>query len=155
MFQTAFQSTAFSFNAFQIASDTSSARSGYWRQFFYNLQEESLKADEKPVPEVKQDKSEKTVVAMNARKPVKKAPRKVEEVMPFEPEPLPAFRRKPVYKTVTVQDELAALPTAKNFAVFANKLENKVVQLAVQRERKQKQRRRLRRKVAALLLLAA
>ena len=77
-------------------------RSGYWRLFYTQLQEEALKKDadaKLPKPEV--------TVAETVWEPIKKKPKaRVKAVEPLEPIPeLPKFKRKVVSTTPTVNEQ--------------------------------------------------
>jgi len=152
MFQTAFQPTAFSINAFQIASTGDTARSGYWREFFYKMQEEALKSEEKepkPLQGDAQAESKPVIAKLNA----KKASPAIEK--PFQPPALPPFKRSPIYTAPSVQEQLSAVANNDNFSVFAKKLDDKILNLALEKQRRTKRRNRLRRRAAAILLMAA
>ena len=86
---------SFSLQSFKMAEEANSGRSGYWKLFFYNMQEEALKKHEQ-----KQGESEAQSPSSRApQKPVakpKRARRRVveeeESLEEFEPLPKPLYR---------------------------------------------------------------
>ena len=79
-----------------MAEEASSGRSGYWKLFFYNMQEEALRKDEQ-----KQGKSATQSAGSRApQKPVAKPKRTArpaieeEPLEEFEPLPKPLYRKK-------------------------------------------------------------
>ena len=92
-----FKPVSFSLQSFKMAEEANSGRSGYWKLFFYNMQEEALRKDEQ-----KQGKSATQSAGSRApQKPVAKPKRTrsriVEEVVEaeeFEPLPKPMYRNK-------------------------------------------------------------
>lgn len=134
------------------ATPTNDTKSGYWRLFYYKMQEEALKVGEEVVEKIETKAKRDTVVLLAAKK---KAPKpRVELEKDFVPEPLPKFKPLPVYTEPSVHELLDSVPSVHNFAVFINRAEIKLFSLAVAREQKIK-RRHVRRRVAAFLLLAA
>lgn len=103
-----FKPVSFSLQSFKMAEEASSGRSGYWKLFFYNMQEEALKKHEQ-----KQGESEAQSASSRAsQEPVAKPKRArihtIEEVEPSEEfEPLP----KPIYRQQTdfVPNEITCL----------------------------------------------
>ena len=90
-----FKPVSFSLQSFKMAEEANSGRSGYWKLFFYNMQEEALKKHEQ-----KQGESEAQSPSSRApQKPVakpKRARRRVveeeESLEEFEPLPKPLYR---------------------------------------------------------------
>ena len=87
---------SFSLQSFKMAEEANSGRSGYWKLFFYNMQEEALKKHEQ-----KQGESEAQSPSSRApQKPVAKPKRpRVRRVTPeavedFEPLPKPIYRQQ-------------------------------------------------------------
>ena len=76
---------SFSLQSFKMAEEASSGRSGYWKLFFYNLQEEALKP-----PVVPPDLSEKE--KRKRKKSVKLEPLVELEEYDKLPNPLPLYR---------------------------------------------------------------
>mgnify|MGYP000270539646 CR=1 FL=1 len=88
-----FNPTSFSRVSFNGASQpvVQDGRSGYWRLFYYQLQEEALK--EKPPANVVKEVKPSPVVKKKA-KPRRVEKEEVEEAIPFRP--LPMFERKEI-----------------------------------------------------------
>ena len=87
---------SFSLQSFKMAEEANSGRSGYWKLFFYNMQEEALRKDEQ-----KQGKSATQSAGSRApQKPVAKPKRSrahrvtPEAVEDFEPLPKPIYRQQ-------------------------------------------------------------
>lgn len=87
---------SFSLQSFKMAEEANSGRSGYWKLFFYNMQEEALKKHEQ-----KQGESEAQSTGSRApQKPVAKPKRSrahrvtPEAVEDFEPLPKPIYRQQ-------------------------------------------------------------
>jgi len=131
---------------------TNDAKSGYWRLFYYKMQEEALKVGEKVVEKIETEAKRDKVVLLATKKKVLKP--RVEQEKDFIPEPLPKFKPLPVYAEPSAHELLSSLPSLHNFTVFINRAETRLFSLAVAREQKIK-RRHARRRVAAFLLLAA
>lgn len=147
--QIAFQQCAFQDTAFQTDPCVNDGRSGYWRLFFTQMQEEALKKrDEKKEPaevvgtvtEIKTDK--RTKVRKPAAPP---KPAKVEKPLPVIP-----FRKLPTKLEPTAFDELAKLPPLA-LETYARHLSGVIINLATEKEKRKKHRRKL----AAFLLMAA
>ena len=88
---------SFSLQSFKMAEEANSGRSGYWKLFFYNMQEEALKKHEqkqgKGTPQGPSSRAPQKPVA----KPKRPRSRIVEEVVEaeeFEPLPKPMYRNK-------------------------------------------------------------
>jgi hypothetical protein len=152
--QMAFQKCAFDATAFQTdPCDTPSGRSGYWRLFFTQMQEEALKEYEKKTgaPVTKPVVPAEPVTA-KAKTP--KKPKRVEPEVKVETYPeVPKFKLKPVYETPDTYDALANLPKVV-LASELTALQAKIYDFQVHLDRKQRQQRN-RRRAAAFLLLAA
>ena len=124
-------------------------RSGYWRLFFTQMQEEALKQYEE-----KTGKKVEKLPTAEAKKPIKKKPVKasveemVEDVAPLPP----PFTVAPVKTIASVGELLAKLPElpAANDPYVLAVLSAKIVELQIS-----KRRRDSRRRAAAFLLLAA
>lgn len=80
---------------------TSDGRSGYWRLFFMQLQEEALKKKEELAPQETQQHEE-------AAKPPKTKKQKLPPLVPLEEYEKPNFKRKKIFTDPTeVQETLA------------------------------------------------
>lgn len=146
-------------SVFGSREETATARSGYWRLFFMEMQEEALK---KTVKEEAKKAYEKTVgdsgklaaskVSTPPRKkqPKSVVPKKREKVE--KPTPIIPFRKLPTKLEPTVYDELVKLPEIAieqyTFVIRANAV-------LYNFEQEKQKRRKHRRKVAAFLLMAA
>jgi hypothetical protein len=87
--------SAISFNGASAQPEKQDGRSGYWRLFFQQLQEE---ADKPKTTEPTQVEAEVVAVKTKAvAKPVKV--KKPVKVMPEEPEVVPPFRPLPMYES--------------------------------------------------------
>lgn len=124
-------------------------RSGYWRLFFTQMQEEALKQYEE-----KTGKKVEKMASVEAKKTSKKKPLKVvKEVSEVEePQSVSSFVAAPVKTSASVGELLAKLPElpAANDPYILAVLSAKVVELRIS-----KQRREQRRRAAVFLLLAA
>jgi len=131
--------------------EETSGRSGYWRLFFYKMQEEALKSEEQ-IPEITEQHSEQPKPAKVAK--VAKKIRKPYEVKEEIPEPikLPPFKRKPVYTQPSAHEKLLALQPLPAPVRIRHNREDNVIQLNIE---KIKRKQRARRRAAAFLLLAA
>lgn len=100
----AFQRCAFQFGAFQTSPCKQDARSGYWRLFYYQLQEEALrKRDEKlQIPE-KNPKGSKVVSAKAKR--VKKEKSRVDEVVRHKEQNIRKIQLPNKITPVTLQED--------------------------------------------------
>lgn len=129
---------------------TQSGRSGYWRLFYTQLQEEALKKDEKTVEHTGSMVVTETVhdkVAAPKKLAKKKVPAHVTPEV-FVPPDLPTFKRTPVYTTPSIYEQVQQL-IALDPVPYTKARHNS-------RERITKQRKqRARRRAAAFLLLAA
>lgn len=150
--QAAFQQCAFSHEGFQTDECISNGRSGYWRLFFTNMQEEALKKrDEKTngdsgklaTPEVVASKSKKQPKPVT---PKKREPSKVAPKAPVIP-----FRRLPTKLEPNAFDMLAELPPLMVESYLLSLSSRVIINLDDERI----QRRKKKRKLAAFLLLAA
>lgn len=139
----------------QIIPERQDGRSGYWRLFFTQMQEEALKEYEKKT-EPKSDTGAVEPTPVEAKKaPAKKKPKRAEREVVDQPEPieLPKFRRKPIYQTPNTYDALANLPNIETLYQSVVSIRNTlIIDLEQQRIQRRKQTRR---RVAAFLLLAA
>lgn len=148
----AFQQCAFGSDAWQTSPCHKDGRSGYWRLFFHEMQEEANAQDKKRKEGIAEEPV-KVLEVVATEKP--KSRIVVEPLAPmFKPEPLPKFKPKALYTAPAVQEKLASLPSIDNFAVFVQEASTSIIQLALERE-KRKKRQQLRRRAAAFLLLAA
>lgn len=133
---------------------TQDGRSGYWRLFFMQAQEEALK-DEKVVEHtgrlVTSENVDRSIAVQ--KKPTKKKKPVFTAPQNFDVPEIPPFRRTPVYTTPSTYEQLANLPR-DTLAVEVRTLEGKVYQFAQHLAAKQK-RARARRRAAAFLLMAA
>jgi hypothetical protein len=88
--------SAISFNGASTQPEKQDGRSGYWRLFFQQLQEEADKPKTteptEVVTEVVAVKTKTAAKPVKAKKPVKVIPEEVEVVPPFRP--LPMYERK-------------------------------------------------------------
>lgn len=138
-----------SFNGVQAANE---GRSGYWRLFFMQMQEDALKKSVKE--EVKKIVETTAYEVKTPKKTVKKVEkRKVPNGEPVaKPTPIIPFRKLPTKLEPTVYDELANLPTiAIEQYLFSIQATATLYNFEAEREK----RRKHRRKVAAFLLMAA
>jgi hypothetical protein len=106
----AFQKCAFDFQGFQTSEcDENSARSGYWRLFFMNMQEEALKQYEEKT-------GKKVAKEPVVEEVVKKADVKVKKVKKpvVEEEVIPAFKPKPIYRPAPEESYLQAMWVLSN-----------------------------------------
>ena len=152
--QSAFQQCAFSHQGFQTDECISGGRSGYWRLFFTQMQEEALKQDaesktttERPVESTKPAPEKVKAKAKPKRKAVEKA---VNQPQPIE---VPQFRLKPLYEQPNTYDALADLPPIMLTTYSVATLKNQAI-INLEHERL-KRRKQARRRAAAFLLLAA
>ena len=120
-------------------------KSGYWRLFYYNLQAESLRAEEqkKKIKEA----SREAVKPKPLKKPKPIVPA-IKRVVPTEASSEP-FVLAPVKTLPTAYDELIKLPPIQFAQIYWRFTQLSVI-ISLDKERK-----RRRRKVAAFLLLAA
>jgi len=128
-----------------MAEEASSGRSGYWKLFFYNMQEEALREKEPESKSVEKPKSAK--VAKPKRRVAKQQP-----VVVSKPEVvrLP-LRLSPVVEQPTAYSELAQtvpLPTATLYSISV--YQNRAIIESTEQKRKH-----ARRRAAVFLLLAA
>lgn len=93
-----FAKASFSITAFKMAQDTDTARSGYWRLFYYNMQEEALKKDEQVKGKAETESKSESSQAKPIAQP--KPKRKPEPVVTEEPIP---HLLKPVYRGAVEQ----------------------------------------------------
>ena len=148
----AFQKCAFGDDSFQTSPCTTARdRSGYWRLFYYKMQEDALQEKIKTdaIPIEKSEPIVKKVISKKAPKPAVKEESYEEE---YQAETLPEFKLKPIYRAQSVHETLSTLPNMDNFSVYVKSAEAKIIHFAVE---KQKRRRRARRRAATFLLLAA
>lgn len=110
-----FQPLSFSIQSFKMAGQTHTqdARSGYWRLFYYQMQEEALKTGEAE----KAKPAEATPEVVAEEKPIetKAKPKAKVEKLAFEPTPAPSkppMRLKPVYRAPEHYDVRPALNVA-------------------------------------------
>ena len=87
---------SFSLQSFKMAEEANSGRSGYWKLFFYNMQEEALKSHEqeqgKGTPQGASSRAPQKTVAKPKRPRVRRVtPEAVED---FEPLPKPIYRQQ-------------------------------------------------------------
>ena len=88
---------SFSLQSFKMAEEASSGRSGYWKLFFYNMQEEALKKHEQKQGESEAQSPSSRAPQKPVAKPKRTRSRIVEEVVEaeeFEPLPKPMYRNK-------------------------------------------------------------
>lgn len=130
-----------------------SARSGYWRLFFYNMQEEALNAEKEKTTE-KVDAggavAKKSVAKKEAPRKRTRIPKAENSLRAAEPqeEKIPAFRLAPAVTGPSVYEQVQQL-IALGPVPYTKARHNN-------RERITKQRKqRARRRAAAFLLLAA
>jgi hypothetical protein len=123
------------------------ARSGYWRLFFYQMQEEALKQYEENTGK-KVKKQDKPVEVVAETVPVVKTKRK-KIVERIEEPKLPPLKLNPVVASPTAYDQLAELPPWVFNAIIE---QTNVIDLDYHRN---KRRQRTRRRAAAFLLMAA
>lgn len=153
--QIAFQKCAFSHGGFQTDEcDAGSGRSGYWRLFFTQMQEEALNAGKQAEKSEEGVKAEQPTPTVKKRK-AKRAETRPESKAPVEPrvvaEP-PPFRLRPIYTSPSTYEQLAALPRLVYDDFSATYLHRKVISLEAERIKRRKQARR---RAAAFLLMAA
>ena len=97
MFQhNSFLRASFSVQSFKMAGEENTARSGYWRLFYYNLQEESLKQDEQKQREEKKVGAGESQEVKSPEAPTKRK-RKPEPIEVVE-EWVPPFIPRPIYQ---------------------------------------------------------
>lgn len=137
-----------SFNGVQAANE---GRSGYWRLFFTNLQEEALKKDEKVDVDTGKLATPEAVVSESKKQPkpvVSKRSTRIKAPQPAQSFTPPVLA--PVKTLPSVYEELMRLPPLiieQSFWAFQQ--QTTIISLD-----KERQRRR-RKKVAAFLLMAA
>lgn len=88
---------SFSLQSFKMAEEASSGRSGYWKLFFYNMQEEALRKDEQKQGKSATQSPSSRAPQKTVAKPKRTRSRIVEEVVEaeeFEPLPKPMYRNK-------------------------------------------------------------
>ena len=145
-----------SFNGVQAANE---GRSGYWRLFFTNLQEEALKKDEPERRDSSQKVLEETPKVVRktkikkSKRPVIRQPELREKVDSDTTIPNPPFRLKPIYDQPNTYDALRELEFLPYSVVNLTRVENRVI-INLNQERI-KRRKQARRRAAAFLLLAA
>lgn len=130
-------------------------RSGYWRLFFMNMQEEALKANsEQPVNQ--KEKALEQVQGQEAPQRKSTSKKKVKKPRAVERDEYPnviPFRRKPIYSdptpVINVYEDLLTLKPLPSAMSFIE------VKIASIREARIKRHQRNRRRAAALLLMAA
>lgn len=93
-------------------------RSGYWRLFFMQMQEDSLKKDkEKLKAVIKEAVAQAEPVAIKA---TSKKKQKLEPLVPLEVYEKPVFRRKPIYTSpASNTDTLRQLTVASSLEIQA------------------------------------
>lgn len=136
-----------SFNGVQAANE---GRSGYWRLFYTQLQEESLK-NEKADESTRIQPTPVTVASTGKKQPKSTVPKKRKVVKaPKPPQSFTPLVLAPVKTLPTVYEELAALPPLiMEQIIWRSKGTGVIISLD-----KERQRRR-RKRVAAFLLMAA
>lgn len=91
---------SFSLQSFKMAEEASSGRSGYWKLFFYNMQEEALRKDEQKQGKSATQSAGSRASQESVAKPKRVKARVLEEERALEEfEPLP----KPLYRGRTEQ----------------------------------------------------
>ena len=91
---------SFSLQSFKMAEEANSGRSGYWKLFFYNMQEEALRKDEQKQGESEAQSPSSRAPQESVAKPKRVKARVLEEERALEEfEPLP----KPLYRGRTEQ----------------------------------------------------
>lgn len=128
-------------------------RSGYWRLFFMQAQEEALKekTDEKVAEHSRSVDSPKVVVRKGPvrKKRITQAEPRTQE----KPLDLPPFKRIPVYTTPSTYEKLANLPV-NTLSQDVRALTGKIYDFA-QHLAAKKKRNSARRRAVAFLLMAA
>ena len=113
--RSSFSPVSFSRISFAGAQAADEARSGYWRLFFTQMQEDALKKrdeDEKPVTKVETSPEPHVQVKIKPRK-------KLEPLVPLETYEKPSFKRKPIYAT----QEVTQVPADQWQSFYAISLE--------------------------------
>ena len=91
---------SFSLQSFKMAEEANSGRSGYWKLFFYNMQEEALKPHEQEQGKGSPQSASSRASQESVAKPKRVKARVLEEERALEEfEPLP----KPLYRGRTEQ----------------------------------------------------
>lgn len=91
---------SFSLQSFKMAEEANSGRSGYWKLFFYNMQEEALKSHEQEQGKGTPQSTSRRASQKPVAKPKRVKARVLEEEEALEEfEPLP----KPLYRGQTEQ----------------------------------------------------
>ena len=87
---------SFSLQSFKMAEEASSGRSGYWKLFFYNMQEEALRKDEQKQGKSATQSAGSRASQESVAKPKRSRAHRVtpEAVEDFEPLPKPLYRKK-------------------------------------------------------------
>lgn len=138
-----------SFNGARLADE---GRSGYWRLFFTNLQEEALKKrDEKTTEPARQRPVVQATQPKDKKQPKPALPKRRKKVEVEKPLPIIPFRKLPTKLEPTAFDELAKLP-AIAFDLYIQQLTGVIINLDEERAAR---RRSKRKKLAAFLLMAA
>lgn len=127
---------------------TQDGKSGYWRLFFYKMQEEALKTEE-PASEATAQPAEQPRLAKAPKKKARK-PYEVKE-QAYEPITFPPFIRKAVYTQPSSYEKIQGVEPLPAPVLIRHNRDN-VVQLNLE---KIKRKQRARRRAAAFLLLAA
>lgn len=97
-----FAKASFSVNAFKMAQDTDTARSGYWRLFYYNMQAES---EAKRHSVVEAAKPQAKVAARKVVRSLPTVPAKVNiEPIPVMPVALMPFVLKPIHQPAALPE---------------------------------------------------
>lgn len=133
-----------------------SARSGYWRLFFYQMQEEALKKDgegKKKAENTTTLRDTVDLVSVENKVSPSKDKRESRREKGAEPTIIP-FKTRPIHSLTTIYDALfkiPALPELGAVKIQTQQLIEKVIQLHEECSR----RRKRRRDEEMLLLLAA
>ena len=92
-----FKPVSFSLQSFKMAEEANSGRSGYWKLFFYNMQEEALKPHEQEQGKGTPQSTSRRASQKSVAKPKRARIHAVEEAEPpeeFEPLPKPMYRQQ-------------------------------------------------------------
>lgn len=90
--------------------EEASTRSGYWRLFFYNMQEEALKKLDAPIEVKVSEEPNEQVERQAAPQGARKAKKRKPTVVAIERYPEVRFKRKPIYTKPT--------PVAENLPLW-------------------------------------
>ncbi len=149
--RSSFSPVSFSLISFNGAREDT-GRSGYWRLFFTQMQEEADKErDEKATKDSGKLVAPEVVVAKVKKQPKPVVPKKRKKVEVKKLAPIVPFRKIPAKIEPTAYDELAKLPPVTVEFYLASMHMTTVIDM----EDERRKRRKRQRKIAAILLLAA